>query len=485
MSEDDGSLVRGAITVRDVALFTDLYEITMAAVYHARAMCGRATFSLFTRTLPVDRGFLVAAGLEDVIRYLETFSFSSSAIDYLASLRRFDPSFLDFLCGARFTGDVRALPEGTVVFADEPLLEVSAPIIEAQLVETAVLNVMHVQTVLASKAARVVVAARGRDVVEFGLRRTQGVDTGLAAARCAAIAGASATSDVLAARWYGLQPTGTMAHSFVEAFSSEIEAFRAFADVFPDSTTLLLDTYDTVAAAHKAVVVAREMVARGSRLAAVRLDSGDLLELSRAVRGILDDADLRDVKIFASGGLDEFEVERLVSAGAPIDAFGVGTKMTTSSDAPNLDMAYKLVRYEGRDVLKLSPGKVTWPGERQVYRRADADGTFVEDVVCVRGEAPPADGVALLDEVMRGGQASSAPEALGDVRSRCVRQVSALPPGVRRLHAPASFPVRFSRRLTDARRAAIAAVTRREHLLEPDAASLPVERIRAGRSRPP
>lgn len=467
---DDGSFTRGPITIRDVALFTDLYEITMAAVYHARAMRGRATFSLFTRKLPVNRGFLVAAGLADVIRYLEAFTVSRSAIEYLRSLRRFDPAFLEALHDVRFTGDVRAVPEGTVVFADEPLLEVSAPIAEAQLVETAILNMVHLQTVLASKAARVLMAARGREVVEFGLRRTHGADGGLAAARCAAIAGASATSDVLAARSYGLRPTGTMAHSFVEAFPSEIDAFRAFAEVFPDGTTLLLDTYDTVAAAHKAVIVAREMAARGARLAAVRLDSGDLLSLSRAVRRLFDEAELRDVKIFASGGLDEDEVQQLVSACAPIDAFGVGTKMTTSADAPHLDMAYKLVRYDGRNVLKLSPGKVTWPGEKQVYRHSGADGTFAEDVVCERDEPRPEGAVALLEEVMRGGRPTSAPEALGDARSRCVEQISALPPGVRRLRDPAPFPVRFSRRLADARRSAVAAATRREHLLEPLAA---------------
>ncbi|HYL55145.1 MAG TPA: nicotinate phosphoribosyltransferase [Gemmatimonadales bacterium] len=443
-----GTFVSGPLALRDAALFTDLYEITMAASYFRERMTGPATFSLFVRRLPPGRSFLVAAGLEDVLAFLEDFRFSSTALEYLRSLQRFDPAFLRYLGELRFTGDVRAVPEGTVVFADEPLLELTAPIAEAQLVETAILNSCHFQTVVASKAARCVLAARGRAVVEFGLRRAPGTDGGMKAARCAFLAGAAMTSNVLAALSYGIPPTGTMAHSYVTAFPREIESFRAFARAFPSGTTLLIDTYDTVTGAHQAAQVGREMAARGERLAGVRLDSGDLGTLSKEVRRILDDAGLHQVKIFASGGLDEDDIDRLLEQGAPIDSFGVGTRMDVAADAPYLDMAYKLVKYAGRHVLKTSEGKKTWTGEKQVYRFRGPDRRFAHDLVALHDEPAAPEAEALLRPVMRGGKMLAPLPPLRSVRDHSAAQVAALPDDVRRFRGGAAYPIRFGDRLT-------------------------------------
>lgn len=443
-----GAFVSGHLTLRNAALFTDLYELTMAASYWREGMAGEATFSLFSRRLPRGRSFLVAAGLEDVLDYLRAFRFSPEGLEYLATLGVFDPGFLEFLSTVRFTGDVHAVAEGTPVFTDEPLLEVTAPIIEAQLVETAVLNLTHAQTVVTSKAARCVLAARGRAVVEFGLRRTPGVDAGMKAARCAYIAGATSSSNVLAGLEYGIPPTGTMAHSYISAFPHEIDAFRAFARAFPDRTILLLDTYDTVAGAHKAVTVAREMAAAGHRLAGVRLDSGDLVALSREVRAVLDAAGFTDARIFASGGLDEDEIVRCLDARAPIDAFGVGTRMDVSADAPYLDMAYKLVRYDGRDVLKTSAGKTTWAGPKQVYRVFSEEGRATADVLALRDEPPPGRRAeAILLQVMRAGEPIRPHPPLADIRARYVAAIGALGDEVTRLRDPAPYTVRPSERL--------------------------------------
>ena len=454
-----GAFISGPVLTRDVALLTDLYELTMAASYFREAMAAAATFSLFVRKLPPTRGFLIAAGLEDALLLLESFEFSSDAIAYLASLERFEPAFLDFLRSFRFTGEVRAVPEGTAIFPDEPLLEVTAPIVEAQLVETAVINLIHLQTVQASKAVRTVLAARGRAVVDFGLRRTHGIHAGMSAARSAFIAGAEMTSNVLAGLTYGISPAGTMAHSYVSAFPREIDSFRAFARTFPRNTTLLLDTYDTVAAAHKAVVVGREMERRGERLSGVRLDSGDMAKLATEVRRILDSAGLGYVQIFASGGLDEEEVDRLLTAGAPIDAFGVGTRMNVSADAPYLDMAYKIVRYAGRDILKLSEGKTTWTGEKQVYRARGSDGRLASDVLALRDEPPPLNGEPLLQTVMKSGQIVEPYPTLAAIRSRCAEEVAVLPDDVRALRHPAPYRVRYSDSLI-ARQRALETATR-------------------------
>jgi nicotinate phosphoribosyltransferase len=448
-----GAFASGPLLTRDAALFSDLYELTMAASYLREGMRGPATFSVFARQLPRGRSFLVAAGLEDVLNFLRGFCFSDDALSYLDSLDLFDPFFLEFLRGVRFTGLVRAVPEGTVVFQNEPLLEITAPIIEAQLVETAVLNLVHFQTLLASKAVRCVLAARGRPVTEFGLRRTHGIDAGMKAARCAFIAGASMSSNVLAGLHYGIPSTGTMAHSYVSAFPREIDAFRAFARAFPAQTILLLDTFDTVTAARKAVLVAREMEAKGQRLAGVRLDSGDLVGLSQQVRRILDDAGLAYVKIVVSGGLDEASIGEYLAKGAPIDAFGVGTRMDVSADLPYLDMAYKLVEYDGRPVLKSSAGKGTWAAQKQVYRRLRSGEGFAGDVLALREEpAPPGTVEILLRSVMERGRLLAPHPTLMMVRDYCAAQVASLPEDLRDLRETAAYPVSYSERLVSLQR---------------------------------
>ena len=430
------------LTLRDSALFTDLYELTMAAAFFREGMRRQATFSLFARRLPASRAFLVAAGLEDALAYARDLQFGPDAIEYLRSLGRFDQEFLRFLATLRFTGEIRAVPEGTVVFPDEPLLEVTAPVIEAQLLESALLNALHLQTVLASKAARVVLAAGGRGLAEFGLRRSHGTDAALKAARCAWIAGFGSTSDVLAGRTYGIPVSGTMAHSFVTAFGDELEAFRAYARAFPDTATLLIDSYDTLEGARKAVVVARELAAAGHALAGVRLDSGDLPALSREVRRILDEAGLPDVRIIASGGLDEHDLEALLAGGAPVDSFGIGTRLNVSADAPSLDLVYKLVRYGDRDVLKLSEGKVTWVAAKAIYRALGADGTAEGDVLALEEEPPPPRcGESLLRVVMRDGEPVDGAPPLADVRRHCAAQLATLPPGLRRLRGHDDYPV--------------------------------------------
>jgi nicotinate phosphoribosyltransferase len=458
-SEDPGAFVSAPLSLDDAALFTDLYELTMAASFFRERVGGAATFSLFVRRLPPERGFLVAAGLEDVLEYLRRLRFSTNALAYLESLGRFEPDFLASLRELRFTGDVRAVPEGTVVVANEPLLEVTAPLAEAQLVETAAINFCHVQTVLASKAARSVLAARGRTLAEFGLRRSHGMDAGMKAARSALLTGFDSTSNTLAGRTYGFPLSGTMAHSFVAAFPSELEAFRAYARAFPDSAVLLLDTYDTVAAAHKAATVARELAAAGDRLAGVRLDSGDLATLSREVRRILDAAGCADVRIVASGGLDEHQVAELLGAGAPIDAFGIGTRLDVSADAPSLDMVYKLVRLNGRDLLKLSPEKATWVGRKQIFRRLGPDGRLAGDTLGLEEEPAPPGARALMEPVMRGGALLRPHPPLTEVRAYCAEQLAALPEGLRRLRQPEPYEVVVSEALQARQAAAVAAWT--------------------------
>jgi nicotinate phosphoribosyltransferase len=458
-----GTFATGPLSMENAALFTDLYELTMAASYFREGMRGPATFSLFVRRLPVGRSFLVAAGLQDVLDFLRSFQFTGEALDFLRTLGGFGEDFLEYLRGLRFSGEVRALPEGTVFFADEPVLEVTAPIVEAQLVETAVINLCHYQTLVASKAARSVIAAGARSVVEFGLRRTPGLDAGMKAARSAYLAGAGMSSNVLAGLEYGIPPTGTMAHSYVSAFPHEIDAFRAFARAFPGRTVLLIDTYDTEVAAHKAVAVAREMESRGERLAGVRLDSGDIAALSTRVRRILDEAGLTHVRIFVSGGLDEHDIEGLLGKGAPIDAFGVGTRMDVSADAPYLDMAYKLVSYEGRDVLKTSAGKATFPGAKQIYRFRGREGQFESDLLALADEpTPPGDAEPLLRPVMAGGRLVEPHPTLQAVRAHCQAQLSRLPGEVRRLTGARAYRLRHSDRLLRLHRAVTARIMANE-----------------------
>ena len=402
---------------QDLGLFTDLYELTMAQAFFSQGMFAPATFSLFIRNYPPNRGYLVSAGLEDVLDYLDALSFGAPALEYLESIGIFTGDFLDYLAGLRFTGSVRAMPEGSLFFAGEPVLEVSGPIIEAQLAETFIINQINLQTLLATKAARCVWAAQGRLISDFSARRAQGTDAAMKMARCGYLAGFQSTSNVLAAKQYGIPPAGTMAHSFISSFISEEDAFQVYADTFPNRTILLLDTYDTMQGAEKAVLVAHRMEEQGCRLMAVRLDSGDFEYLSRQVRKILDSAGLDYVKILASGGLDEFELDALVQAGAPIDLFGVGTKVGVSADAPWSDMAYKLVSYDGRPVMKLSEGKIYRPGPKQVFRLLDAGGMFDRDVIGMEHEQPLGS-TALLEEVMASGARTGSNPSLEEIRDR-------------------------------------------------------------------
>lgn len=422
-------------------LLTDLYQLTMGESYVAEGLAEvEATFSLFFRTLPPGWGYLLAAGLDDALRYLETVTFSEDDLAFLERTGRFSPAFLERLRGFAFTGDVRAMPEGTAVFPNEPLLEVTAPLVEAQVAETMVLNEVHLQTLIAGKAARCVDAARGRMLVDFSLRRTHGGEAGLKVARASFLAGFDATSNVLAGRLYGIPIAGTMAHSYVEAFGDEEEAFRAFARAYPDGAILLVDTYDTAEGLRKAVEVGRELAARGHRLRGVRIDSGDLAELSLAARALLDAAGLPDALVFCSGGLDERDIARLLEAGAPIGGFGVGSKMGVSADAPFLDMAYKLVEVAGRPTLKLSAGKATLPGRKQVWRVAGEEG-FVHDVLGLEAEPLRGEGEPLLQPVMKGGRRQGR-EALEEIRARARSQRERLPGPVRALEA-ARYEVRL------------------------------------------
>lgn len=416
-------------------LLTDLYALTMLQAYFEEHMSETAAFSLFVRRLPERRNYLLACGLDDVLAFLETLRFDQAALAYLDSLGRFSAPFLRHLEQLRFTGDVHAVPEGTPVFANEPLVEIEAPIAEAQLVEAFVMNQIHLQTVLASKAARVVEAARGRQVVDFGLRRMHGIDAGLKAARAFHIAGVHATSNMAAGQAYGLRVAGTLAHSYIQAHDDESDAFRAFARLYPD-TVLLVDTYDTLAGVRKVVDLAREL-GPSFRIGGVRLDSGDLGELALKARRILDDAGLHNVTVFASGGLNEDEIARLVAAGAPIDGFGVGTDMGVSRDAPSLDIAYKLVEYAGLARVKLSMGKELLPGRKQIFR-VERDGIADRDVLGRRDEEPC--GRALLQQVMTGGQrCPTGRVTLDEARVRAKAELDRLPLRVRGLD-PANPP---------------------------------------------
>ena len=431
---------------RSREITTDLYELTMAASYFEQGMFAPATFSLFVREYPPNRSYFVAAGLDDLLDYLESFHFQPDDLEYLERTTLFSSPFLAFLENLRFTGQVRAIHEGRIFFAAEPLVEISAPLIEAQLVETFVINAMNFPSLIASKAARCLYAAGDRRLIDFSLRRTQGTDAGLKVARASYIGGFIGTSNVLAGKLYGLPIYGTMAHSYVESFPHEIDAFRAFAKSFPQNTVLLIDTYDTVAGARKAVTVAHEMRTAGHALLAVRLDSGDLLHLSRQVREIFDAAGLREVRIFASGGLDEFSVQELLAAGARIDAFGVGTKLGVSADAPYLDTAYKMVEYAGRPVLKLSSGKVSLAGIKQVFRLKDDRGLLRKDLIGLQNESVP-EGEPLLQEVMKEGKRLLPPEPLDDIRQRFLEEFGRLPERYRKLRRAKRYPVETTPRL--------------------------------------
>ena len=427
----------------EIGLLTDLYELTMAQSYFAEGIDREATFSLYVREYPPDRGYLVAAGVDDALDCLEALYFDDDSVDYLRSTGIFTADFLNYLRAFRFTGGVRAMPEGSLFFAHEPVLEVTGPIIAAQLAETIVMNQVQYQTLLATKSARCVQAARGRPIADFAARRTHGSEASLKMARTSYMAGFGATSNVLAARRYGIPPTGTMAHSYITSFEDEIDAFRAYSRMFPDRSILLLDTYDTLNAAHAAVKVAHEMESEGHRLTGVRLDSGDFDALSRQVRAILDNDGLDYVRIVASGGLDEYEIERLVTGGAPIDMFGVGTRVGVSADAPSCDMVYKMVSFGDQPVMKLSEGKATLPGAKQVLRHHDPEGMMAADVIGLSTHATSM-GEPLLAPAMRDGRRTTAPGSIGETRQRVADGLSRLPQPHRRLRQPDHFPVSIS-----------------------------------------
>lgn len=421
------------------ALLTDLYHLNMVQAYLDHGETKTAVFEFFVRKLPPQRNFLVAAGLEQALAYFETLRFSPDELDWLTKSGRFKPNLIDYLRNFRFTGDVEAMPEGTVFFADEPILRVRAPLPEAQLVETRLINLLHFQTLIASKAARMVLAAPGKLLVDFGLRRAHGAEAGLLAARASYVAGFSGTATVLAEKLFGIPIFGTMAHSFIEVHDDESEAFEHFARSRPEGLTLLIDTYDTQAAARKVVGVAARLKADGIAVRSVRLDSGDLVALSKSVRRILDEGGLADVSIFASGGLDEDVLAAIGAENAPIDGFGVGTSLTTSSDAAALDCAYKLQEYAGVPRRKRSAHKETWPGQKQVWRRFGSDGRMAGDTLSLVDDHHP--GETLVAPVMKAGRRLSPPPSLVEIRTCAARNLAQLPNALRAIKGGADYPV--------------------------------------------
>ena len=419
----------------------------MAQAYWQAGVTAQACFSMFVRRLPTDRGYLVFTGLEDMLDALSGLRFGDDDIVFLSSLGLFDEDFLDYLRCLRFGGCVRAMREASTFFANEPVLEVTAPVIEAQIVETLLLNQFNVQTMLATKAARVVSAANGRTVVDFAARRTQGIDSAVKFARAAYIAGFAGTSNVLAAKRYGIPAVGTMAHSFITSFDSELEAFDAYAASFPENSTFLVDTYDTIEGIRNAITVAERMREQGHELNAIRLDSGDLLALSIEARSMLDAAGLPEVQVLASGGLDEFQIESLLSLGATIDGFGVGTNVGTSADYPWLDCVYKMVEYDGKPTMKLSEDKETLVGAKQVFRYVGEDGMYAGDVIGCADEPAPDGTEMLLSEVMRDGRRLEVAPSLAELQQRCSSEIGRLSDTQKQLRSPDEYPVRVSERL--------------------------------------
>lgn len=425
-------------------LLVDLYELSMLEAFRAEQMAGTAVFEFFVRKLPAGRGFLMAAGLAQLLEFLEEMSFTEAELAILRKSGRFSSAFVDSLATLRFTGDVDAMPEGTPFFPDEPIVRVVAPLPQAQLIESRLINLLHFQTVIASKAARLVLAGSGMRLIDFGLRRAHGAEAGLLAARASYLAGFAGSATLLAESAFGIPAYGTMAHSFIQAHDDETTAFERFARVRPQNLTLLIDTFDTEAAAGKVVRLAPRLAEAGITIAAVRIDSGDLAEHARKVRDILDAGGLGSVTIFASGGLDEISLQRFTQERAPIDACGIGTSLATAADAPALDCAYKLQEYGGKPRLKRSEGKATWPGRKQVFRRYDGDGIPTGDTVALEGHDVP--GEALLKPAMRGGRILPERPTLVDARNHAAACLKRLPPALQRLE-PFSYPVDIDARL--------------------------------------
>jgi nicotinate phosphoribosyltransferase len=438
------------VNEENMSMFTDLYELTMCASYFDNKKFEPATFDLFIRRLPHNRSYFLFAGLEQALLFLKKVRFKEEHIAFLKK-QGFKEEFLNYLRDFKFTGEVWAVPEGTIVFPNEPLIRVTAPIIEAQLIETFLLNTVNLQTMIATKASRVVKAAKSKPIIEFGLRREHGTDAGMKVARCSYIAGCNGTSNVLAGLKYGIPIFGTMAHSFVMLFEREIDSFRAFTKTFPDKSTLLIDTFDNIKGAENAAVIAKELEAKGFNLGAVRLDSGDLVEISRRVREVLDKNGLDYVKIFASGDLDEYKIQELLKKGAKIDSFGVGTRMGTSEDRPYMDVIYKLCektieKGEFSPIMKLSQGKITLPGRKQIFRFKDKRGNFLKDIIVLDDEKIDG-GEPLLIKVMERGKLIYDLPSLKEIRKRASDNVSRLPEKYRKLKNAPRYPIKLSRQL--------------------------------------
>ena len=407
------------------ALLTDLYQLNMLQAYLELGQTDVAVFEFFVRKIPSQRRFLFAAGLEQALDYLENLRFTNDELSWLAQTGRFSTTLIDYLANLRFSGDVHAMPEGTAFFADEPILRVTAPLPEAQLVETRLINLLHYQSLIASKAAGMVLLAPGKLLVDFGLRRAHGAEAGLLAARASYIAGFGGTATVLAEKAFGIPTYGTMAHSFIQTFEDESKAFESFARARPDNLVLLIDTYDTEAAAHKVVELAPRLDAHGIKIRGVRIDSGDLVALSKSVRKILDDGGCKETIVFASGGIDETTLMAFAKVAAPVDGIGIGTSLATSSDAPALDCAYKLQEYAGLPRRKRSAGKATWPGRKQVWRRYGADGRMRSDILSTHDDEQG--GEPLIQLVMQQGRRVRAPLTLDDIRAHARQQLDRLP----------------------------------------------------------
>jgi len=444
------------------ALITDLYQLTMLASYFQHNHNPIATFEMFIRHLPENRGYLIFAGLEQALDYLENLKFLPEEIEYLKSLpvfKHIPKEFFDFLKEFRFKGEVWALEEGEVFFAEEPILQVRAPLIQAQLVETYLLSIINFQSLIATKASRVVDSARGRQVVDFGTRRAHGPEASVLAARACYIGGCVGTSNVYCAYKLEIPPVGTMAHSYVMSFPTELEAFKKFQASFPEHTILLIDTYDTIRSAH-------QVAKMKEKINGVRLDSGDLLQLSRAVRKILDQAGKKSVRILASGDLNEYLIDELVRKKAPIDSFGVGTEMVTSRDAPALGGIYKLVEIETpqgtKYTLKLSSQKATYPARKQVFRFKDENGTYAYDLIAGAREKHPAK--PLLKKVMEKGKRLQPSPPIDEIQKKVRRELEKFPPRIRRIFNPGKYPVKYSSELKKLRQKVVRKIRREQGL---------------------
>jgi nicotinate phosphoribosyltransferase len=427
-------------------LTTDLYELNMIQAYLDNGEDKEAVFEFFVRRLPPRRGFLLAAGLEDALDYLETLRFSAAEIDWLKSTGRFRDNLLDYLKNFRFTGDVHAIPEGSVCFPNEPLIRITAPLPQAQLVESRLINILHFQTLIASKAARMVLAAPGKILSDFGLRTAHGAEAGLYSARASYLAGFAGAANVLAGERYGVPIVGTMAHSFVQVHDDEMTAFENFARARPQGVILLIDTYDTEQGARKVVELAPRLAADGIAIRGVRIDSGDLTAMARKVRGILDDGGLRDVVILVSGGINEDVLQTMMKEKAPIDGFGIGVNLAASVDVPALDCAYKLQEYAGKPKRKLSEGKATWPGRKQVWRAYDADGRMRGDILSLENDNQS--GEPLVVPVMRAGKRIAPVPTLAQIRERAAGDLARLPGPLARLEQGFDYPVNVADALT-------------------------------------